>query len=143
MTRRGGGWTSFTDKPTTAYPAIFCLLAVFVYGCAAKPESIAATDVSPLLYKDLACEDVDTELRFAEQRREALYQRQRSNRTRDGLLNVLVLPGLGAATGDQEGQIAEIKGKIESLERLKIECDREARQNDQQNEQRPSASAGS
>ncbi len=99
--------------------------------------------MSPLLYKDLACEDVDTELRFAEQRREALYQRQRSNRTRDGLLNVLVLPGLGAATGDQEGQIAEIKGKIESLERLKIECDREARQNDQQNEQRPSASAGS
>ncbi len=138
MTKRGGGWTSFTDKPTTTYPVIFCLLAVFVYGCAAKPESIAATDVSPLLYKDLSCEDVETELRFAEQRREALYQRQRSDRNRDGWLNVL-LPGMGAATVDHEGQIADIKGRIEQLERLKTRCDGESRQN----EQRPSASAGS
>ena len=97
-------------------------LSFLVAACAAQPESIPASSVSPHLYEGLTCAELETELRFAYERRDALYKRQKGNRTRDGLLNVLVLPGLGAIAPDHEQEIAEIKGRIEQLYRRKARC---------------------
>ena len=102
------------------------LIAVLGAGCAATPESIPSGPVSPLLYENLSCEEIDLEMRFVLEKRDALYKRQRGNRTRDTWLNILVLPGVGAATSNQEGEIAEVKGKLEQLEREKARCIREA-----------------
>ncbi len=100
------------------------MLAILVLaGCAARPESIPAADVSPLMYKDLACDEIELEWHHVQARKEALYTRQKGNRTRDGLLNALVIPGLGAVTSDHETEIAEVKGKIEVLERRMRQCD--------------------
>ena len=101
-------------------------LIALVCGCAATPESIPSVPVSPLLYDNLTCEEIDIEVRFVLEKRDQLYQKQRNNRNRDTWLNVLLIPGAGAMTQNQEGAIAEIKGKLEQLEREKARCIREA-----------------
>ncbi len=98
----------------------FAAVAVYALtGCAAKPENIAALPVSQVRYAKLSCPELRIEREVVEQRLAALSNRQRSNRTRDGLLNFL-LPGLGAATPDQEGLIAQAKGEINTIERESI-----------------------
>lgn len=85
--------------------------------CATKPQNIPPTSISPIQFKDLSCEELRLELRFATEQRDAFIRRQKGNRTRDTLLNALVLPGLGAATSDHEVEVANSKGTVIALER--------------------------
>ena len=85
-------------------------------GCAAKPQSIAPTRVSSVQFAEFSCAELTYELNLAIEQRAAFARRQSGNRTRDTLLNVLVLPGLGAATGDHETEVAESKGRVIAIE---------------------------
>ncbi len=115
------GTRSMVGGGSGAFSGIaFAAVAVYALtGCAAKPENIAALPVSQVRYAKLSCPELRIEREVVEQRLAALSNRQRSNRTRDGLLNFL-LPGLGAATPDQEGLIAQAKGEINTIERESV-----------------------
>ena len=93
------------------------LVAVLHTGCAAKPELIAAIPVSSARYSDMTCAELVTEMEIVANRLAVLSERQRAARTRDGWLNVLVLPGLGAATPNQEGAIGQTKGEQDAIQR--------------------------
>ncbi len=106
-------------------PVTYCILAATLLsaGCATKPELIPAIPVSQARYSDMSCEQLRLELDLVTQRLNILSERQRANRTRDGWLNVLVLPGLGAATPNQEGTIAQAKGEMEAIQREHVRCE--------------------
>ena len=87
-----------------------------VAGCASAPDQIPPASVSVIQYKNLSCEELGTELRLAIAQRDAYIEKQKGNRTRDGLLNVLLLPGLGAVTSDNEDNVAQSKGRVIALE---------------------------
>lgn len=90
--------------------------AVALAGCATHPRNIAPAAVSTLQFRDLSCRELRSELRVATAQRDANINRQKGNRTRDGLLNALVIPGLGAVTGDHEDEVAQGKGMVLALE---------------------------
>lgn len=96
--------------------------ATITLGCAAKPENIQPALVSQARYSDMSCEQLRVEMEIVDQRLVQLSERQRANRTRDGLLNALVIPGLGAATPDQEDAIAQAKGEQVALQRESVRC---------------------
>lgn len=96
-------------------PAVLAA-AILLAGCATKPQNIPPASVSPIAFKDLTCAELKLELRLATERRDAYINRQKSNRTRDTVLNILVLPGLGAATSDHEDEVAQSKGTVITLE---------------------------
>ena len=103
--------------------AAIATIAVVGFGCATHPRNIASAEVSALPYKKFTCDELREELRIAVARRTALTNRQKSNRTRDGLLNVLVLPGLGDATSDHEDELAQAKGVVDALVReIALRC---------------------
>ena len=70
----------------------------------------------------MSCEALTLELELATQRLNILSKKQRSNRNRDGWLNALVLPGIGAATPNQESAIGQTKGEIEAIQREHLRC---------------------
>ena len=91
--------------------------AALLAGCATKPQNIPPANISPIQFKDLSCDELKLELRLAIEQRDAYIRRQKGNRTRDTLLNVLVLPGLGAVASDHEIEVADAKGMVVALER--------------------------
>ena len=74
--------------------------------------------VSDQPYKGLSCPELRHELSVAVDRRDTFIRKQKGNRTRDGLLNALLIPGLGAVTSDHEDEVAEAKGRVEAIERV-------------------------
>ena len=93
-------------------------------GCAVRPELIASAPVTQARFAGMSCEDLRLELELVTQRINTLSDRQRANRARDGWLNA-VLPGLGAATPDQENAIAVSKGELEAIQRAHVRCVRD------------------
>ena len=93
------------------------LFAFFLAGCATQPEAIPASyqDSSP--YTAMSCESLRGEFRTAQAEYESWAQRQRGARTRDTVLNILILPGLGAAISDHDAGVATAKGKVEAVGR--------------------------
>lgn len=96
------------------YVTAAALLAIG--GCAAHPDSIPPVSVSTIPYKDLSCDELRTELRIATEQRDAYVKKQKGNRTRDGWLNALIIPGAGAVTSDHEDEVAQSKGRVIALE---------------------------
>lgn len=47
---------------------------------------------------------------------ESVSKDQRAARNWDIALNILIIPGLGAATGDSEVQVAEAKGRVLAIQ---------------------------
>ena len=84
--------------------------------CATHPKNIPPANVSTIAYKDLSCSELRNELRLATEQRDAYVERQKGNRTRDGLLNTFVLIGAGAITSDHEEEVARTKGLVIALE---------------------------
>jgi len=72
--------------------------------------------VSTFVYKEMDCAQLRAERELAGARVEALSNRQRDARKRDILLNILVIPGLGAATSDKEAELAKAKGQVIAIE---------------------------
>ena len=87
-------------------------------GCATPPQMIPPANVSSIPYKDLSCQELIAEQRIEQEKVEALTKRRRGARRRDIALNVLVLPGLGAATGNSEDELARAKGRIDAIDKL-------------------------
>ena len=95
--------------------------ALLTVGCAVRPELIPAQPVSQARFAGMTCAELRLEADLVTQRINTLSARQRANRTRDGWLNV-GLPGLGAATPDQENLIAQAKGEMEAIQRAHVRC---------------------
>ena len=88
------------------------LLAVLVAGCAAKPATIPPSMVSSAVYAEMSCKNLELELQSRYSELETLSKQQIDDRSWDIALNILLLPGFGAITGDQEDDIAACKGHI-------------------------------
>ena len=91
---------------------IICLFLVSIVGCATKPSSIQPAAVSKLPYVNISCAALELQMNREADTLESLSGDQLSQRNWDIALNVLILPGVGAATGDSEELIAQSKGRL-------------------------------
>mgnify|MGYP001287879816 CR=1 FL=1 len=92
--------------------AIFTILIVTLASCAASPSSIQPAAVSRIPYVTMPCPNLRLELDREISNLATLSGEQISARNWDIALNLLIIPGLGALTGDQEEEIAQSKGRI-------------------------------
>ena len=87
-------------------------ILLWIISCAAKPSSIQPAAVSKLPYINLSCAALEIQMDREADTLEALTGDQVSQRNWDIALNIILLPGLGAATGDSEELIAQSKGRL-------------------------------
>lgn len=85
-------------------------------GCAMKPVDIPAASVPKALYSNMACIQLESEIRTHHSRLEELNKKQVSARKSDILINTFGLPGFGAVTADHEEEISVTKGKISAMD---------------------------
>ncbi|MDG2107393.1 MAG: hypothetical protein P8J74_01910 [Woeseiaceae bacterium] len=85
-------------------------------GCAAAPSSIQPASVSRIPYTTMGCKNLEMSLTQEISNLEGLSGEQRSSRNWDIALNLLIIPGFGALTEDQEDEIAQSKGKIIAMQ---------------------------
>lgn len=88
------------------------LIILGIVSCAAKPSSIQPAAVSKLPYVNISCAALEVQMNREADNLEALTGDQVSQRNWDIALNILILPGVGAATGDSEELIAQSKGRL-------------------------------
>ena len=88
--------------------------AVFVglCGCAASPSTIEPTLVSRVPYAEMSCGNLEVQLQSEINNLATLSGEQISARSWDIALNLLIIPGIGALTGDNEEEIGQSKGRI-------------------------------
>jgi len=91
---------------------ILTILVVTLASCAATPSSIQPAAVSRIPYTTIPCSNLRLELDREISNLETLSGEQLSSRNWDIALNLLIIPGIGALTGDQEEAIAQSKGRI-------------------------------
>lgn len=92
--------------------SIFAFLTTFLIACAATPSSITPAAVSVAPYAEMSCDDLMIQLANERDGLGVLSAEQISTRGWDIFLNILIFPGLGAATPDHEDDIATAKGRI-------------------------------
>ena len=85
---------------------------VSLVSCAARPSSIQPAAVSKIPYVNMSCSNLVMQMTQEFSKLESLTGEQLSARNWDIALNILILPGLGAATGDSEDEIAQSKGRM-------------------------------
>lgn len=91
---------------------ILTILFVTLVSCAASPSSIQPAAVSRVPFTTMPCSNLRLELDREISNLETLSGEQLSSRNWDIALNILIIPGLGALTGDQADAIAQSKGRI-------------------------------
>ena len=91
---------------------ILALVLVSLVSCAARPSSIQPAAVSKIPYVNMSCTNLEMQMTQELSKLESLTGEQLSARNWDIALNILILPGLGAATGDSEDEIAQSKGRM-------------------------------
>ena len=91
---------------------ILALVLVSLVSCAARPSSIQPAAVSKIPYVNMSCSNLVMQMTQEFSKLESLTGEQLSARAWDIALNILILPGLGAATGDSEDEIAQSKGRM-------------------------------
>ena len=91
---------------------ILALVLVSLVSCAARPSSIQPTVVSKIPYVNMSCSNLEMQMTQELSNLESLTGKQLSARNWDIALNILIIPGLGAATGDSEDEIAQSKGRM-------------------------------
>ena len=72
--------------------------------------------VSRVQFNDLSCKNIELLLQSETQNLATLSGEQIDSRSWDIALNILLIPGIGAMTGDNEDQIAQSKGRIIALQ---------------------------
>lgn len=92
------------------------LLPIALYGCATPAKKVTPMKVSPVPYMSMTCGELRIEKLYADQEVETLSGKQDGARSRDMLLNVLVLPGASAIAKDHETELATAKGKVIAIE---------------------------
>jgi starvation-inducible outer membrane lipoprotein len=85
---------------------------VLLAGCAATPSSIQATSVSRQAYINMPCSSLKMQMEAEVENLKSLSEEQTSARNWDIALNILLIPGIGAATGDSETEIGNSKGRM-------------------------------
>lgn len=93
-----------------------------VAGCATQPEKIATRSVSPILYKDLTCDQIALELHRVQSREGELHTSLKKTADTDeaqmaiGLILLWpVLFGLEGGDGAEASEYGRIKGEREAL----------------------------
>jgi len=81
-------------------------------GCAATPSSIQATAVSRAPYVNMPCSSLKLQMEAEVETLKSLSSEQISARNWDIALNILLIPGVGAMTGDSETDIGQSKGRM-------------------------------
>lgn len=90
--------------------------AVILSGCATAPSEIPAAMVEDSIYKNMNCQTLLLSAQKEGRNLEQVSADQRSARNWDIALNILILPGVGAMTGDSEREVAEAKGRVLAIE---------------------------
>jgi hypothetical protein len=85
-------------------------------GCAASPSDIAPAMVDTAQYQGMSCEGLLLAAQNEGVNLEQVSSDQRSARNWDIALNLLIIPGLGAVTGDSEREVAEAKGRVLAIQ---------------------------
>ena len=93
-------------------PIILALVLVSLVSCAARPSSIQPDAVSKIPYVNMSCSNLEMQMTQELSKLESLTGEQLSARNWDISLYIMILPGLGAATGDTEDEIAKSKGRM-------------------------------
>ena len=94
----------------------FIALIVTFTGCAASPADIAPAMVDTTQYKSMSCDGLLMAASNEGVNLDQVSRDQRSARNWDIALNLLIIPGLGAVTGDSERQVAEAKGRVLAIQ---------------------------
>ena len=106
-----------------ALVAIVALVAVaLLSACAKTPESIAPAYVSPLTYKNYACDQLAEEITRVSQALTLASQQQRNARSNDTVgVIFLGLPVSSLSGGNVADQVARLKGEQETIRRVMTE----------------------
>jgi len=93
-----------------------------VAGCAQKAENVTAAYVSPLMYENYSCRQIETEARRVAARSAQVAGVQNQNAQTDAAVTaaaiVLFWPAAFFIKGDQQnaGELARLRGELEALE---------------------------
>lgn len=88
------------------------VMTLILASCAASPSSIQPAAVSRIPYTTMPCENLRMQIDQEISNLETLSGEQIASRNWDIALNLILIPGVGALTGDQEDAIAQSKGKM-------------------------------
>ncbi len=94
---------------------LMMLTGVLVVGCATHPADIPPAMVPTAEYEQMSCAVLTATHAEQTQLLSDLSRSQRSSRNWDIALNILIIPGLGALTGDVETDIANVKGALVAI----------------------------
>tara|TARA_B100000795_G_scaffold223996_1_gene179335 strand:+ start:36 stop:368 length:333 start_codon:yes stop_codon:yes gene_type:complete len=101
---------------------IILVSVIFFASCASRANSIAPANVSALEYKALSCADTKATLKTKRQAENALTRKQNNAATGDAIGVFFVLLPIGSIFGaDVEGELAEVKGEVNALERAVVQ----------------------
>lgn len=92
--------------------AILSVLVISLFSCAASPSSIQPAAVSRAPYVNMSCSSLEMQMDQEISNLENLTGEQIASRNWDIALNLLIIPGFGALTSDQEDEIAQSKGRM-------------------------------
>jgi hypothetical protein len=92
------------------------ILALALAGCATKPSDIAPAMVDTTRYQSMSCGALLLAAQNEGVNLEEVTKDQRGSRNWDIALNILIIPGFGAVTGDSEREVAEAKGRILAIQ---------------------------
>jgi hypothetical protein len=99
-------------------------LMIFLMGCASKSENIEPTYLSPQLYGDLSCSQLEAEAQRVSRRAQAAAGQQDKNRKNDIIKTtvgvVVFWPILFANSGDGPvaAELANLKGQMKAIETM-------------------------
>ncbi len=91
---------------------IASIVFVLIAGWAASPASIQPAAVSRVGYATMSCDNLQLRMSQEISNLENLTGEQIASRNWDIALNLLIIPGIGALTSDQEDAIAQSKGRM-------------------------------
>lgn len=97
------------------------LMVLIVAGCARRPDAIAPANIPFEAYMTQSCAELASLLVAEQQMLSVLEAQQNSAATGDALGVFLVgVPVSSLTGGDQEGNIAVSKGKVEAIEAARL-----------------------
>ena len=100
----------------TQFSLLAASILAILTGCASAPADIPPAMVDTTPYKNMTCEGLLLAAQNEGVNLESVSKDQRAARNWDIALNILIIPGLGAATGDSERQVAEAKGRVLAIQ---------------------------
>jgi hypothetical protein len=92
--------------------SLLVAIVLILSSCAASPSSIQPAAVSRVPYTTMPCTNLKMQIDQEIGNLETLSGEQIASRNWDIALNLILIPGVGALTGDQEDAIAQSKGRM-------------------------------